>query len=176
MSERELMKFKAALRAIAESEGIPAQVVLQNFMFERLLARLVKSPIRQNMILKGGLLIAALLGPSRRTTMDLDITVRNDSCRKTGDLPLERNSDDATTRFLRHRASFRSLQAEHRARQNRHQGDMPPSRNRWRSRRCPQANHCSPERQGATRTMGKIPAKPSLCPRQTVRRDLRTAP
>lgn len=76
MSERELMKFKAALRAIAESEGIPAQVVLQNFMFERLLARLVKSPIRQNLILKGGLLIASLLGPSRRTTMDLDITVR----------------------------------------------------------------------------------------------------
>ena len=77
MSEREIMKFKAAIRAIAASEGIPAQVVLQNFMFERLLARLVKSPIRQNMILKGGLLIAALLGPSRRTTMDLDITVRN---------------------------------------------------------------------------------------------------
>jgi predicted nucleotidyltransferase component of viral defense system len=77
MSERELMKFKAALRAIAESEGIPAQVVLQNFMFERLLARLVKSPIRQNLILKGGLLIASLLGPSRRTTMDLDITIRD---------------------------------------------------------------------------------------------------
>ncbi len=77
MSERELMKFKASLRAIAASEGIPAQVVLQNFMFERFLARLVKSPIRRNLILKGGLLIASLLGPSRRTTMDLDVTLRD---------------------------------------------------------------------------------------------------
>lgn len=77
MSEREVMRFKASIRAVAMEDGIPAQVVLQNFMFERLLARLVKTPFRENLIVKGGLLISSLLGLSRRTTMDIDASVRN---------------------------------------------------------------------------------------------------
>jgi len=81
MSEREVMRFKASIRAVAMEEGIPAQVVLQNFMFERLLARLVTTPIRENLIVKGGVLISSLLGLSKRTTMDLDASVR--------DVPLE---------------------------------------------------------------------------------------
>ena len=34
MNEREAMSFKALLRRIAAEENIPAQVVLQNFVFE----------------------------------------------------------------------------------------------------------------------------------------------
>lgn len=56
MNEREAMSFKALLRRIAAEENIPAQVVLQNFVFERLMERIVKSKIRNNFILKGGLL------------------------------------------------------------------------------------------------------------------------
>jgi len=77
VSEREIMRFKAAIRASALEDGVPAQVVLQNFMFERFLARLTKTPIRENLVIKGGLLVSSLLGLSRRTTMDLDASVRN---------------------------------------------------------------------------------------------------
>ena len=77
MNEREAMRFKALLRRIAAEENIPAQVVLQNFVFERLMERIVKSKIRNNFILKGGLLISHILGLAKRTTMDMDITVRN---------------------------------------------------------------------------------------------------
>lgn len=72
-----IMSFKARIKTLANEEGIPAQVVLQNFMFERFFARLSKSTIRENLILKGGTLISQYLGISRRTTMDIDITLQN---------------------------------------------------------------------------------------------------
>lgn len=77
MNAREAMAFKAMLKRIATEENVPAQVVLQNYMFERFMARLVKLPLRKNLILKGGLLVSHLLGLSRRTTMDMDVTLRN---------------------------------------------------------------------------------------------------
>lgn len=72
-----IMRFKARIKTLAKEEGIPAQVVLQNFMFERFFARLSKSTTRENLILKGGTLISQYLGISRRTTMDIDVTLRN---------------------------------------------------------------------------------------------------
>ena len=36
MNARETMAFKAMLKRIAAEENVPAQVVLQNYMFERL--------------------------------------------------------------------------------------------------------------------------------------------
>ena len=77
MNARATMAFKTMLKRIAAEENVPAQVVLQNYMFERLMARLVKLPLRKNLILKGGLLVSHLLGLSRRTTMDMDVTLRN---------------------------------------------------------------------------------------------------
>lgn len=77
MISREIMKFKAAIRAMALEEGIQAQVVLQHFMFERLLDRIVKTPIKDCLIIKGGYLVSHILGLAKRTTMDLDATLRN---------------------------------------------------------------------------------------------------
>ena len=54
-----------------------AQVVLQNYMFERFLERLSKSKYQDKFILKGGMLIAALVGIDNRSTMDMDATIRN---------------------------------------------------------------------------------------------------
>jgi predicted nucleotidyltransferase component of viral defense system len=54
-----------------------AQVVLQNFMFERFLERLSKSEFSEKFILKGGMLIAALVDISNRSTMDMDVTIKN---------------------------------------------------------------------------------------------------
>lgn len=78
------MRFKARIKSRAIEEGIRPQVLLQNFMFERFFARLSKASVRENLVLKGGALISQYLGLSRRTTMDIDITLR--------DAPLSRTS------------------------------------------------------------------------------------
>ena len=75
MSSR-AMQFKAKIRNVAERSGVPAQAVLQNFMLERLLERISLSPYKENLVLKGGMLIASLVGTAFRTTMDMDATVR----------------------------------------------------------------------------------------------------
>ncbi len=70
------MQFKAKIKNMALQNHIPAQAVLQNFMLERLLERISLSKYRDRLILKGGLLIASLVGISSRTTMDMDATLR----------------------------------------------------------------------------------------------------
>ena len=75
MSSR-AMQFKAKIRNVAERSGVPAQAVLQNFMLERLLERISLSPYKENLVLKGGMLIASLVGTAFRTTMDMDATLR----------------------------------------------------------------------------------------------------
>ena len=71
------MSLKAKIRNLAKSKKLPAQVILQNYMFERLLVRLSKSKYRDKFVLKGGMLVAAIVGLHNRATMDLDTTLRN---------------------------------------------------------------------------------------------------
>lgn len=71
------MSLKARIRNIARQKKIPAQVVLQNYMFERLLVRLSASPCKDKFVLKGGMLVAAMVGLDNRATMDLDTTLKN---------------------------------------------------------------------------------------------------
>ena len=71
------MSLKGRINNYARKNGIAAQVVLQNFMFERFLERLAKSEYRQKFVIKGGMLVAAIVGIGTRSTMDLDTTLRN---------------------------------------------------------------------------------------------------
>ena len=71
------MSFKAKMRNLANAKGITAQVVLQNYMFERFLIRLSLSEYVENYVIKCGLLIAAFVGLDKRSTMDLDTTIIN---------------------------------------------------------------------------------------------------
>ena len=71
------MSLKAKIRNIAKAKNIPAQVILQNYMFERLLVRLAQSEHREKFVLKGGMLVAAIVGLDNRATMDLDTTLKN---------------------------------------------------------------------------------------------------
>lgn len=71
------MSLKARIRNIAKAKNIPAQVILQNYMFERLLVRLAQSEYREKFVLKGGMLVAAIVGLDNRATMDLDATVKD---------------------------------------------------------------------------------------------------
>ena len=70
------MSFKAKINNYAKKNHLPAQVVLQNVMFERFLERLSKSEYRDKFVIKGGMLISALVGLDTRATMDLDTTLR----------------------------------------------------------------------------------------------------
>ena len=68
--------LKAHIRNLAREKKISAQVLLQNYMFERFLKRLSLSTYRDKFILKGGMLVAAMVGLETRSTMDLDVTLR----------------------------------------------------------------------------------------------------
>lgn len=71
------MQLKAAIKKMAQEKHIPAQLVMQNYMLERLLERIAHSRYQGNFILKGGLLIASMVGLHSRATMDMDATIRN---------------------------------------------------------------------------------------------------
>ena len=70
------MQLKAIIKNLAKEKHISAQLVMQNFMLERLLERISVSKYRQNFILKGGFLIAAMVGLDTRATMDMDATIK----------------------------------------------------------------------------------------------------
>lgn len=71
------MSLKAKIRNIAKKKNIPAQVILQNYMFERLLVRLSASEYKDKFVLKGGMLVAAIVGLDNRATMDMDTTLKS---------------------------------------------------------------------------------------------------
>lgn len=70
------MSLKAYIKNKAIEKKVPAQLVMQNYMLERLLARISSSNYKNNFILKGGFLISAIVGIDSRTTMDLDGTIK----------------------------------------------------------------------------------------------------
>lgn len=71
------MRLKGRINNYAKKNNIAAQVVLQNYMFERFLERLSKSEYKEKFVIKGGMLVAAIVGLDIRSTMDLDTTLRN---------------------------------------------------------------------------------------------------
>ena len=70
------MSLKAVINNIAKENKVSAQSVLQTYMLERLLERISMSKYKDNFILKGGMLISAMLGIDSRTTMDMDTTIK----------------------------------------------------------------------------------------------------
>ena len=70
------MQLKAFIKNKAAEKNISAQLVMQNYMLERLLERISLSSYKHNFILKGGFLISAIVGLDTRTTMDLDTTIK----------------------------------------------------------------------------------------------------
>lgn len=74
--KRNTMSFKAIINNIAKENKVSAQSILQTYMLERLLERISVSKYKDNFILKGGMLISAILGIDSRTTMDMDTTIK----------------------------------------------------------------------------------------------------
>ena len=71
------MQLKAFIKKKAAEKNISAQLVMQNYMLERLLERIARSKYNRYFIIKGGFLIYTIVGLDTRATMDLDTTVKN---------------------------------------------------------------------------------------------------
>ena len=69
-------QLKALVRNLSKAKNVEAEIIMRNFMLERFLERVAISKHRENFILKGGMLIAAMVGIDTRTTMDLDATIK----------------------------------------------------------------------------------------------------
>ena len=69
-------QLKDKIKNIAQGDSMKAQLLLRNYMMERFLARVSLSGYKDNFILKGGMLVSAIVGIQARATMDIDTTVR----------------------------------------------------------------------------------------------------
>jgi len=69
-------QLKALVRNIAKGNSAKAQIIIRNYVTERFLERLSLSRYRSNLILKGGTLIASIVGLDNRSTMDVDTTLK----------------------------------------------------------------------------------------------------
>lgn len=69
-------QLKDWINNAAKEKNLTANTLLQNYMMERLLERISVSKYKDNLILKGGFLIAAIIGINMRSTMDMDTTIK----------------------------------------------------------------------------------------------------
>lgn len=76
MKTKNAMQLKAKIKKMANDMNVSAQLVLQNYMLERLIERISLSTYKDQVIIKGGMLIGSLIGIDKRTTMDLDTTIK----------------------------------------------------------------------------------------------------
>lgn len=69
-------KLKNKIKKRAKEIGAQPQELMQMYFFERLLYRISISEYKFNFILKGGLLLSAIIGDERRTTSDMDTMIK----------------------------------------------------------------------------------------------------
>ena len=72
-TERQL---KDLIRNLSKKKSADAQILMRNYMMERFLERISLSEYKDKFILKGGMLVAAMVGLDARATMDLDATIK----------------------------------------------------------------------------------------------------
>ncbi|AIY06670.1 hypothetical protein Plano_2705 [Planococcus sp. PAMC 21323] len=73
---RSSRQVKDLIKNMSKQRGIHAQLLLRNYMFERLLERIAHSDFNQHFVLKGGVLAASIIGVDLRSTMDMDATIQ----------------------------------------------------------------------------------------------------
>lgn len=76
MKTTNAMQLKARIKARAKEANVSPQLMMQDYMLERFPERLSLSPWRDKVVVKGGMLIASLVGVENRVTKDLDATVQ----------------------------------------------------------------------------------------------------
>jgi hypothetical protein len=74
---RSATQLKAKIRNISGGDSTKTQTLIRNFIMECFLECITLSPYRNNFILKGGMLVSAVIGLDTRATMDIDTTVKS---------------------------------------------------------------------------------------------------
>ncbi len=70
-------QLKDKVKNISKGDNNIAKVLIRNFIMERFLERVSVSDYRDHFILKGGMLVASIIGIDMRATMDIDTTVKS---------------------------------------------------------------------------------------------------
>jgi predicted nucleotidyltransferase component of viral defense system len=70
-------QLKSLVRNLSKGDSTKALIIIRNYVMERFLERLSVSDYRDSFILKGGTLVAAMVGLDNRSTMDVDATLKN---------------------------------------------------------------------------------------------------
>ena len=69
-------QLKARIRNLSKKTNVSNEVLFRTFMLERFLERVSLSKYKDNFILKGGMLIASIIGIDIRSTMDMDAIIK----------------------------------------------------------------------------------------------------
>lgn len=69
-------QLKDLIRNLSKKKSADAQILMRNYMMERFLERMSVSQYKDKFILKGGMLVAAMVGLDARATMDIDATIK----------------------------------------------------------------------------------------------------
>lgn len=69
-------QLKAWIKNMSSKVKVNENIILQNYMLERLLERISVSDYKYKFILKGGMLITAIVGIDMRNTLDMDATIK----------------------------------------------------------------------------------------------------
>ena len=75
--------FKAKIKNIAKEKDVPPQQIQQSYLIEQVLRMISKSVYKNHFIVKGGYLIGNMIGVEKRTTMDLDVSIKNEELTQT---------------------------------------------------------------------------------------------
>lgn len=70
-------KVMAMIRKCSAESCVSVNTLLLTYFFERFLVRLSGSTYKMDLILKGGFLLSSIMGIETRTTMDMDMSLRN---------------------------------------------------------------------------------------------------
>ncbi len=70
-------QIKGRIKNVAKENKADARTLMRIYMMERFLERVANSEYRDNFIIKGGMLVTALVGVALRSTMDIDTSIKN---------------------------------------------------------------------------------------------------
>ena len=70
-------QIKGRIKSVAKQNNADARTLMRIYMMERFLERLTQSEYRDNFIIKGGILVTAMIGVAHRSTMDIDTSMKN---------------------------------------------------------------------------------------------------
>ena len=70
-------QVKGRIKNVAKENKADARTLMRIYMMERFLERVSNSKYKDNFIIKGGMLVTAMVGVANRSTMDIDTSLKN---------------------------------------------------------------------------------------------------